>query len=406
MATTANVGGWTAQSDPSAMSGLSGNYSVGINSAINPFQVSTPPAISWLGTNANSTYVSPQGGTTPGGSKLGSDISQGFGLVKSAVGNVSSAVNQFGANNLGYAGPSGAPLSGGSIGPTANGYASSGAQGPTNTFGDGSFTNALGGQAFGSGGFLGSLGSSGLDTIGNGLANFGAGWLGHTLGDSVFGGGGYSSVGSTIGGAIGSIWGPLGTIAGSFIGDGLGSLFGGGKPHPASEFAGGAIGANGATSGASYGSKHMGEDNAKSIENGASSFLQQQSKKYGVTYADGFQLSGGYDPGVFGGPGGAYIISDVNGRIPDTKFQFDPNDPKSVKAAQLQAFNLLATQSGYDPNNLTQVNPYGTTAHDVTIPAQQNPSQWQAWLQNYRDAHTSPAPTPATPIPTPTQQAS
>jgi hypothetical protein len=55
----------------------------------------------------------------------------------------------------------------------------------------------------------------------------GAGLLGGFAGNAVFGGGGYSNIGATIGGLGGSIFGPIGAGVGSFLGSGIGSLFGG-----------------------------------------------------------------------------------------------------------------------------------------------------------------------------------
>lgn len=59
------------------------------------------------------------------------------------------------------------------------------------------------------------------------LYTAGAGLVGGFAGNAVFGGGGYSNIGSTVGGLAGSLYGPLGAGIGSFLGSGLGSLFGG-----------------------------------------------------------------------------------------------------------------------------------------------------------------------------------
>lgn len=59
-----------------------------------------------------------------------------------------------------------------------------------------------------------------------GAVGLGAGLAGNFLGNAIFGDSKYGSTGATIGGIVGSAFGPLGTLAGSFIGNGLGSLFG------------------------------------------------------------------------------------------------------------------------------------------------------------------------------------
>lgn len=58
-----------------------------------------------------------------------------------------------------------------------------------------------------------------MGAVGYGVANLGAGFIGGYAGSKVFGE--TTGVGSTLGGAVGSFWGPLGTAAGSFIGAGI-----------------------------------------------------------------------------------------------------------------------------------------------------------------------------------------
>jgi len=72
-----------------------------------------------------------------------------------------------------------------------------------------------------------SYGAGMTATLGSMAMNAGAGLLGGFAGNAVFGGGGYSNIGATIGGIGGSIFGPVGAGVGSFIGSGIGSLFGG-----------------------------------------------------------------------------------------------------------------------------------------------------------------------------------
>ena len=108
--------------------------------------------------------------------------------------------------------------------------------------GAGSLMGSLGGISTGIGNYFGAgstLGNAALSqgrtlqygSLGQGLGNvgmnLGAGVLGGLAGNQLFGGGGYSNVGATIGGIGGSFFGPVGAAAGSFLGSGIGSLFGG-----------------------------------------------------------------------------------------------------------------------------------------------------------------------------------
>lgn len=86
-------------------------------------------------------------------------------------------------------------------------------------------------------------------TAGSSLANLGlnvgAGFAGNYLGQQVFGGN-TTGIGSAAGGLVGSIWGPVGTGIGSFLGEGLetglGNLLGfgsGGSNQAVADFVGG-----------------------------------------------------------------------------------------------------------------------------------------------------------------------
>lgn len=74
-----------------------------------------------------------------------------------------------------------------------------------------------------------NLSTTAATNAGSGLLTGGAGILGGFAANAVFGGGAGTNIGATIGGGIGSIWGPLGAGVGSFLGGAIGSLFGGGK---------------------------------------------------------------------------------------------------------------------------------------------------------------------------------
>ena len=97
----------------------------------------------------------------------------------------------------------------------------------------------------GLGGFLGSpiipghtamsASAYGIPTWGSALGSAGLGYLGYSTIGGMLGvpQGGYSGIGSALGGGIGSIFGPIGTVAGSGLGGWIGSMFGGKahKPH-------------------------------------------------------------------------------------------------------------------------------------------------------------------------------
>jgi len=80
---------------------------------------------------------------------------------------------------------------------------------------------------------LDSLGLNARGSVGMGLGgqalNLGAGIAGGYLGNEVFGP--TTGIGSTALGFVGSAFGPIGAAIGAFLGSGLESLFGGGKPN-------------------------------------------------------------------------------------------------------------------------------------------------------------------------------
>lgn len=255
------------------------------------------------------------------------------------------------------------------------------------------------------------VGESALGTIGEtlGAAGFGAfggnligKWLGlkqtgSTVGGAIGGAIGSAALGglttglvgagssALIGAELGSFLPGIGTVIGAVGGALIGGLFGPGKPHPASNFAGAQISPTGQTSGAAYGSKHTGDSFAQGIEGDFSNYLQSQTRKYDIQYGNGVQVSGGYDPGVYGGGGYSYIVDTKDGKNAPKYFNFNGDDKDSRNQAQQDAFNYIATLSGYDPANL----PEKQTAHatNIDIPTNNTPSQWQAFLDNYKQTH-------------------
>lgn len=127
--------------------------------------------------------------------------------------------------------------------PGAGGAGSGMGFNPLSFLSGGSIGNLIGGGLFNVGSFLGSSGlqNAGFNLIGQGLPNwhFGvAGLLGGLAGNALFGGQGYSGLGSSIGamagygigssiGALGALGGPVGAVLGTLAGGLLGSLLGG-----------------------------------------------------------------------------------------------------------------------------------------------------------------------------------
>lgn len=163
------------------------------------------------------------------------------------------------------------------------------------------------------------------------FGNIAGGIGGGLLGNAVFGGGGYSSIGSTAGGlagsylgALGSLGGPLGALAGSFIGSGIGSLFGGKTPHPASVFS------YTDASGAGYGSKHMDTSTAQGmlqeLLSTRDTLIASVPEALGKQLKASNYFSGGVDNGK-----GQLAIGNYN--TSSQKVLFDPNSAQDAKEA-------------------------------------------------------------------------
>jgi hypothetical protein len=328
----------------------------------------------------------------------------GIGLANSAFkfatggsNGITTALNDFGSNTLGFASQSGAPLS--------QGFG--GLQGPTNafdkagSFSTSSFTNSLGGQAFGSNGFLGSLGSSSLDSIGSGLVNAGAGYLGSLAGSALFGKSAGSQVGGTVGGIAGSYFGPVGSFAGSFIGSAIGSLFGGGTPHPAGTYGNIGIGADGTLSGGGMvQGKHVTADNFKPYVNDFQTYLSGQTKKYGITNLNpNLNINFGYDvkgsPSFVGGSSelnSAITFGDSRHVTSGSQFVFNPQDDKSRLGAYDKAWNYILNSSNIDPATLKEVqaanNTSPITGTPTTIGPVNDSNKWSDFLAAYRASNS------------------
>lgn len=358
--------------------------------------------------NSQSSSVAPgtpQSGSTTGasnGSNLFGNLSNVYNGVKSLGSGVTNAVNEFGSNYLGFGSQSGAPFASGIQGATESGAPLSDVlQGPGNAFDTtgalgttSSFSSALGGAGFGyaAGGLLAGL--LGENKTGGAIG----GAIGGLAGATFLGG--LSGIG--VGAELGSIVPGIGTVIGAAAGALLGGLFGGGTPHPASgvNYNGG-LGSDGTLVNPATGSKDESGSIGQGLGGDFQSYLQQQASTYGIKYSGITGALVDSDKGYFGSPGTIVLSTDPDyakkvgvgiGNAPTTSnaqyqvINFDPNDPNSKAAAYQQAFNYAATTSGLDPTKLTPQ----TGSGSVQIPANQNPSQWQQWLANYRAQHTTP----------------
>lgn len=192
------------------------------------------------------------------------------------IGAISSALNSFGAKNLGLSN-----VGGGFVGPMQPGMRA----GTT-------LSGLLGGAGMG-------LGIGGMNLFG-----------GNQMGSTIGGG---------VGGLAGSFFGPLGSLAGSAIGSGLGSLFGPGKAVSAAEFAG-SIGANDNLSGLSYGSKNGDVTQARSLSDALGATISE-------LIANGVDIANVTLRGAINSKSGNRF--EVLGK----SIGFDPQDTESVAAA-------------------------------------------------------------------------
>ncbi len=245
----------------------------------------------------------------------------------------------------------------------------------TSSLGD--FGTGVSGNSAGSP-FLGQTSTLGQALSGAGFGAFAGGYLGKLFGGSAQGGQIGGALGGALGsvalgglstglgaglGALGSVVPGVGTVIGTLAGSLLGSAFGGGTPHPWSLYRNATIGKDGTINTPQVTNKHIGKAYGEQTLDSFQKYLQDQSKKYGITYNEGFSTWGGYrdkkghislieDPKYWEGyKGGPWKKTDK-----ETKFTFDANDKKAQQKAYQDAFNFLATKSGYDVANLKPVN--------------------------------------------------
>ena len=381
----------TAALDPNAVSTVGGTntnpntsqVTVGVNQQQSSGSVANSGAIGQAA--AAGTMVTPGSVQAKQGSNLLGNLSDAYSTGKTLFGGLNKAVDGFG-QSLGFANPY-------LQGPTASGAALGSQAGSLGT--TASLGQALGGAGFGfaAGGFISSL------VGGNPMGGSIGGALGGLAG-SVFLSGLTTGIGAELGATLGSVVPGIGTVIGAVAGSLLGGMFGGKKPNPAGVYANVAIGNNGALSGGGLeenNSKHMSGEDFNPYVSDFSTYLQSQSKKYGLTnLSPDLRTNFSYDVN------GTIVEgdSDNNSRIaiynPKTgqsygSYLFNPNDNGSKQNAYNQAWNSVLQGSGIDPATLSTSG--RSNGESTVIPKIDNPSTWQAFLDKYRSEHTTPQPT-------------
>ena len=391
MATTSAV-----QLDPNAISTVGGTNTAPSTSQINVSSNYTNQQSS--GSVANSgaigqaaaatTAVTPGSVQAKQGSNLIGNVSDVYNTGKSLFGGLNKAVDGFG-QGLGFSNPY-------LQGPTASGVPL-GASSQAGTFTGASLGQALGGAALGytAGGFISGL------VGGNKVGGQIGGALGGLAG-SVFLSGLTTGIGAELGATIGSIVPGIGTVIGAVAGSLLGGMFGGGEPHPAGYMNQIGINPDGTLKGGAFqanASKHVNASVFDPYKNDFGSYLSGQVKKYGLTnlnpdanVAFTTSIDGNFGGGL-NSSGNVDRIGIGNDKVEGSgkEFGFNPTDNASKQAAYDNAFNHLLELSNIDKSTLKEVNPIGGTQSNVTIPAVNNPSQWQQFLDTYRQQHTTPS---------------
>lgn len=388
MATTSAV-----QLDPNAISSVGGTNTNPSTTQINVSSNYTNQQSSGSVANsgnigqaaAASTLVTPGSVQAKQGSNLVGNVQNAYDVGKNLFGGLNKAVDGFG-QSLGFSNPY-------LQGPTQTG-AALGASPQAGTFTGASLGQALGGAALGytAGGFISGLvgGNTQGGQIGGALGG---------LAGSVFLSGLTTGIGAELGATIGSIVPGVGTVIGAVAGSLLGGMFGGGTPNPAGYMNQIRIGNDGALSGGTLqadASKHANASMFNPYKDDFSSYLQGQVKKYGITNLSP-DASAAFTYDVNGTNLGGDKTNNSRLGIGNDKvegsgkeFVFNPNDATSRNAAYQGAFDHLLGLSNIDKSTLKEVNPVGGTQSNVTIPGVNNPSQWQQFLETYRQQHTTP----------------
>jgi len=313
---------------------------------------------------------------------------QASGALTGAVGKVGTALDNFGYDSLGI----GSKVAGGT------GNLTSGAFG-INTAGaapgiDSEFANGLAGNT----GTAAESISGGLGTLAGGaLTGVGIGgliskWTGGSQTGGMIGGGLGGAIGAlsgissgiTMGATLGSVVPGLGTVLGAAAGSLIGGMFGNKTPHPAGGFFGGTVGADGSVSGYNSSGKHVDSSFGSGLANDFQTYLQSQSKKYGIQYTNPVQVSGSYDVSGQGGSAATPYLLGIGGKDNGQTFYYG-NDPDSKNKAYEKAWNSIVQSQGMDPTQLTPV--YPTNASEIRVAKQTGPSDWDNFIAQYRAAH-------------------
>lgn len=304
--------------------------------------------VSILNPNIGMTGTGNQANQSSSPNSVGGLLQQGLGSIAKNSGtfnNVTSTVNQAGADYLGMASNTGVQT-GSDIADAASGIM----QGP----GEGSLldagtaaTNGITGGAT----LSGMLGGAGM---GAAIGEF------NPLVKNKTGG----EVGGAVGGAIGNAIGMsfdvpiIGGIVGSAIGSTVGGMFGAGKSTTASEFSGALTDNTGNIGNISFGSEGGDTSTAKNVSNSVQQMTQVLAKN-GINL-QGINLHGGLNTKQ---AGGGFIDFGNAKATPDqmaaNRITFDASDPNSINQAVTQLGNSILKMQGYNTtmNNYTTAIP-------------------------------------------------
>ena len=226
----------------------------------------------------------------------------------------------------------------------------------------------------------------------------GAAGIGALAGGYIAGFEGGNSTGGEIGGAIGAaagdfFGGPIGGAVGSFIGSSIGGLFGNHSAPTAATSASGTFTPNGAITPVQGGSKNAGSLQNFGV-NGVSQFSQMAqgaSSVLGINFAP--TLSVGVNLSTLHGGASISVADSKTGN--STNIPFNYQSQASAQAAELQALQFAAAQSGYTNTAAlnTWYNNASGTGSNFTPPTPPsvavNGSSFAAYMANNPNANSN-----------------
>lgn len=316
-------------------------------------------------------------------------------LLDSSPGNSSSgllsglnnSINQFGADAFGLS--NGLNYTG-AIGPVQPGMASlPGVSNFGNTGATLGGTLGAAGLGFTAGGYLAGL------VGGNPTGGSIGGAIGGAIGNLALGSSITTGLGTALG-AAGSVLPGVGTVLGIAAGSLLGGMFGSKKkPNPAGAIFDAGFSKDGSLSGGYFGGKHTTDAGMRGYIDDFSSYVKDQSKKYGIEVPETAKSYYGYDVNSwkeYGGKPGQYRLMTYTGNINKdaTNYEdtyFDANDSKAKEAAYKKQFDNLVRISGKDPANLTPVaqNNQNASGNVFNVSNTRQESVFDKFLKDYRE---------------------